>query len=671
MSAYNMKIDIKKLITTLTIFLSLTLLADSRRNRVISQLSSDDWILQAEAIHFIGIYKMNEFQTEIEKILSEKNKGWIRGEAFKAMVKLSPDKASQYAKSYASDSSESVKIAVANLCLELPEKTAIPILKILLKEKGQTYFHALAAYAKLDTEKAWILGEKSLNKIPSNSIESAVRAMAYIANDQSIQKIKALINSLVKNKKPGQPVYKGLSGIKNTKLIPLFFNLANLPIPKKSRRQTTPLVHSNISVRQLWLALSVFEKTQLISELNKFLSNGQNTRLIAQLMASHINDSQLQKTLAKELEKTNDPNVLTIGLPALIKSNPDEFKNLFIKHLTHKDIKVRITSIICVGQCKTVDHFEVLKPASKDSNVDIRNRALSFLSKADSEKVPENIIDYFKESLFSKDQESRKAAIQAIAPHLNRQNSEAALEIFHKFLDSFEAVEFRPLMTAVYPLLAEEKGKELLKRMGYITNWHVIGSFPSGWVSPDPERDGFEFVYPPEKNVDLNEKITVKYNKHRAHKREIVQQDVSWDKVSVRNGEAILYMSKGRETLLTVATKSGVTYAYTEITVPEKTSSELHLFVDELSKQKVWLNGKPIPFEVGKDLRKVTRKVDKKRTSNLVTKFSKVQLNPGKNTILVKVQSNDGAWIGQVTSKRYFSFSVLDPKGKALKWSQK
>ena len=671
MSFIYMENYVKKITAVSFLFLSLTLLADSRKNRVLSQLSSDNWLLQAEALDYAGRFKVIELIPQIEKILSQKNNGWIRGEALKSLAKISPEKTGLYVKKYMNDPEESVKTVVARLCLDLPEKTATPIINVLIKGKGQASYHALVVYSKQKRQNAWTVAAPKLNKIPSNSVEPAVRAMAYIANEQSLQKIKSLINSLIKQQKSGQDIYRGLTRIKNTKLISLLFDLANLPKAKKSKHQKTPVPESNISLSQLWHALKVFEKDQLASELNKLLATPVNVRIIAQLMAAHINTAQLQKKLVSQLEKTTDPNVLTFGLSALGKDNPDQFKDLFIKNLNHQDIKVKITSLICIGQCKTVDHFKVLKASLEDNNPEIRNRALSFLAKADPQKVPKNVIEYFKSSLFSKDQVSRKVAIAAIIPHLNRQNAEANLTEFHKFLDNFETAEFRPLMTALYPLLPEEKSKELLIKMGYITDWHVIGSFPHAFVSPDKERDGFEFVYPPEERIDLTEKITVKYNKYRAHRREIVQQDVAWDKVSVRNEDAILYMSKARDSLLIVTTRNGVSYAYTEIIVSEKMSSELRMFVDEMSKQKVWLNGKLIPFEVDNSLRKVFRRIDKKLKSNLVTKTSKVELKPGKNSILIKVHSNDGTWIGQVTSKRFFNFSVLDPKGKALKWSHK
>ena len=78
------------------------------------------------------------------------------------------------------------------------------------------------------------------------------------------------------------------------------------------------------------------------------------------------------------------------------------------------------------------------------------------------------------------------------------------------------------------------------------------------------------------------------------------------------------------------------------------------------AQKKVWLNGAELKLE---------SKVDQKEMSDTAT--AKPKLAAGKNSILVKVVTDDGsaAWWAQKVSTRGFSLTLTDTEGKPLKWS--
>lgn len=149
------------------------------------------------------------------------------------------------------------------------------------------------------------------------------------------------------------------------------------------------------------------------------------------------------------------------------------------------------------------------------------------------------------------------------------------------------------------------------KQMGFLTDWFVIGPFDS------MGQKGFHLEYPPERKVDLSAELPGQGRK------------VGWKRVKAR--EPAVTARGGHQALISLADKDAlgnaddaVAFAYTEILVPKPVDAEFRGAADD--NLTVWVNGKKVfGFE---EWRNGVR-LDRHRF--------KVQLQGGKNTLLVKV----------------------------------
>jgi len=253
------------------------------------------------------------------------------------------------------------------------------------------------------------------------------------------------------------------------------------------------------------------------------------------------------------------------------------------------------------------------------------------------------------------------SAIAAISPHITQDNGEAVLAVMQKMQNEYGADGTKPLMQAVFRMVPEEKSAEILETQGYVTRWHVIGAFPSGFGAPGEDVDGFTVAYPPEQEVDLTKRYNVKYNIMRDYRaaKKVNEIEIGWVPATVGDADGILYMTKAGRTQLQIPNATGVCYAYTEISVPDKKEARLEFLFNMNSQYRVWLNGKVLSLE---------SKVDtKKRTA---TKTATVTLGAGKNRLLVKVATKDFGkmWV-RGDGMHWYALSLSDLEGKPVEWS--
>jgi hypothetical protein len=119
-------------------------------------------------------------------------------------------------------------------------------------------------------------------------------------------------------------------------------------------------------------------------------------------------------------------------------------------------------------------------------------------------------------------------------------------------------------------------------------------------------------------------------------------------------------MTKAGRSQLVMPLKHGVSYAFTEINIPAGGEVRMAFLFNMNAQKKVWLNGAELKLESN---------VNQKEGTDTAT--AKPKLAAGKNSILVKVVTDDGsaAWWAQKVSTRGFSLTLTDTEGKPLKWS--
>jgi HEAT repeat protein len=622
--------------------------------QMFEQLATGDWsnwIPKAEALDYLSRYDVPGAAAPVKAILEDTNPNncWLRGRALVALARIDAANAGALVKVYSKDPHPEVRAAAAEVCAELPKGLAEPIIQGMLEDKTPlVHFHVLAALARHQGEAAWTLVAPAMSAIPDNCIEPAARALGWIGTEAA----RTRLLGLAQQGESLPLVLRGLEGITAPSLAPLYLKFITLSGDK------APLA-------DMWQALHRMERSAVIAACREALVSGDEKQVqtVARLMASYLKEPELGESLQAAMEKSKDRTTLLLGLSALSCVEANRFRALFVTNLAHADAQIRISSIRCLAQCKDVNLYDILGKVMTDPEPAVRIPALEVLRNAPAEQMPsERVVGYFTPSLLSPDTATRQAAIAAVSPRIDPKNGAEGLAVMRKIQEQFGTGETKPLMDAVFRMVPDVGTAAILEGHGFVAKWHVIGEFPAGFGAPVADVDGFATAYPPEQKIDLSGKLTVSYNTNadKRYGKAVAKQEIAWVPATVENADGILFMTKAGRSQLVMPLKHGVSYAFTEINIPAGGEVRMAFLFNMNAQKKVWLNGAELKLESN---------VNQKEGTDTAT--AKPKLAAGKNSILVKVVTDDGsaAWWAQKVSTRGFSLTLTDTEGKPLKWS--
>ena len=168
----------------------------------------------------------------------------------------------------------------------------------------------------------------------------------------------------------------------------------------------------------------------------------------------------------------------------------------------------------------------------------------------------------------------------------------------------------------------------LKRQLGLLDDWWLIGPFDNS------KRVGFDAVYPPEKEVDLQKKYAGK------------GEEVAWVKKESGNGHAVFDLNK-----LVATHKGAVMYAYREFNCERDQSLEMRLGTP--NGWKMWINGQLV---FAHEEYHLTMRMDQYRVP--------VRLKAGINNILLKICQDEQSveW----AQRWQFQLRVCDSSGKAV-----
>lgn len=174
-----------------------------------------------------------------------------------------------------------------------------------------------------------------------------------------------------------------------------------------------------------------------------------------------------------------------------------------------------------------------------------------------------------------------------------------------------------------------EQKVDLPKHFGFLSHWHLIAPFDN------TGKEGFDTVFPPEKEIDLEAAYEGKESK-----------EVKWQEYATSDDYGMVDFNTPYSPL-----KEVTGYAYTEYESGEARDAELRLGCKNA--WKVWLNGELI---FGRD--------EYHRGARIDQYVLPVKLKKGKNALLVKACQNEQeqTW----TVEWQFQLRVCDSTGTAI-----
>jgi hypothetical protein len=209
----------------------------------------------------------------------------------------------------------------------------------------------------------------------------------------------------------------------------------------------------------------------------------------------------------------------------------------------------------------------------------------------------------------------------------NEGRNPEAVAAFQRALDSARDAN---QIKAIAKQLREkaEQPLDLPKHFGFLMHWQIVGPFHN------TDRKGFDTVFEPEKQVDLNAAYQGK------------TREVKWQPYFTTDEYGMVNFNDPYNPI-----KEVTAYAYTEFESDSDTAAELRLGCKNA--WKIWLNGE---FIFGRDEYHRGMRIDQYQLP--------VQLRKGKNTILVKAcqDAQEQTW----TKEWQFQLRVCDSTGTAL-----
>ena len=592
--------------------------------RMLQQLESDDWILQAEALHCFAKNRVTDGLRATRALLANEKAGpWIRGRALVTLSALEGKVDPAEFKKWMEHTRPELRAAAAEALEVGGGDQAAAWLQTLLKDKDDTVrYQAAAALARRSKEAAWSVVDSLTAAGTTGPLRPAARALAWIGTDAALQRLGALMA------KPDQlsQCLQGIRDIPSPKLVPLI--LAARAVLPEGEERLHGLILTDLQTR---------DKKDLVTGLKKLMEAGgdQNIRTAARIITLLVPAPELGVVLRTALTKATDTRtieagMIALGIPAI---EPVRHIEYFTQQLGHADPSIRALAIRCLAHCEGANLFENLKPKMADENVSVVAAALGALLRSPAANAPRGtLVTYLKAPLSSADNNVRTLANDVLAHAGSSEDYKPALATLASLLrgkDDDLRVSAAKALGQLAP--AGEVG-DLVSMQGYLSKWMIIGTFLN-----DDKNSGFQEVFPPETAINFEAKYKAKFvwagvqGGVEGSDNKPIEREVAWSKMIVDQADGRLLMAAN----LPPPGSLSIGYAVSDVTVDK--AREVMLTIDGDDGFRVWLNGAVI----GEQMAVADPKT---RVTVATLPGVKVQLKQGSNRFFVKSSNITGPW---------------------------
>ncbi len=588
----------------------------------LQQLNEEDWILKAEALHYLSENKVQEALEKILKITKDEDeRPWIRSKALAAYCKIQNNQdIPQILSTFASSPDHVLREGAAESAGLVQGKRGAEILLKLSTDKIKpVQFRALASYSRIMGEDAWPLVQKMTESVPDELIPLAAESLALIGNKDALERLDQLTVSTTNVR----ALIESLDRSRTPKTVPVLLDLL----------EKTSADDANFDY--IISSLSRNDNEVLSSSLRDLIRTGRNSAIFAasRVITILFQDPDLGKELLSALKDSSEPETLEAVMIALgsKEMNPDSNKNFFITHLKHEMPEIKILSIRCLSHCTEANLYNLLKETIKDSEGSVSIAAINALMEAPIEDAPTGaLVSYLEDVLVNTDDVIRKAAFELLGHAGNADDFEPALAMLGEALSGTDTVRREAVAEALGSIAPENGVANVARRQGYISNWMVLGTFLN-----DKEHKAFANELEPEKNIDFEKTYPSTYvwalqGNQRRDGEKPIEREIGWSEAGVNKTNGMLMMGP----LLPPPGTFSIAYAVSDFN--SEKDQELFLSLDGDDAFKVWLNGEKISEQIAPYLH---------RQSCVASQGNiKIKLKKGKNRILVKSANIEHEW---------------------------
>lgn len=611
-------------------------------HRLTKQLSSDDWILQAEALELLGSNKIEKAEPEIMKVLEAGKSSWVRGRALLALSQISGKTMYSTAEQLSRDQDPVIRRATVEALQIIGTKQAAETVRKLLKDKDITVRAEAARFcASLYPDDAWPVIKELLKEPNPQLAPTMAHSLARIGTAEALEALEELYGDVSENTEMQYQVIEGLRHA-NERAIPLLVRLVAKHTDRKRARTLGEGILKSL-------------KSDAVSSVLRSTFESESTDLYetAAFFAGTVCPSgNLEDAIAELLKREESLPGTTICscLQALVKLDPARHTTLFRSYLDHKDNKVREQAVRSRALCEKKDLFEVFRAQTIDKNRDVAVASLESLDLAPFGIAPgEGIAEYLNGPLQSNDRHILFTALALLGKLGKPEEFDKALAMLRPYLAGGNNDYRQRAAEVLAELGGHEKMPSIVAAQGYIGEWKVLGPFLN-----DKENSGFKEVHEPETEIDFNSKYTVEIlwdmkGGKLNEKREVKTVDIEWEDAQVTKEDGKFNVAM----LMPPPAYFNVAYCVADIFSPSNQVLQTRIEADNCF--RLWVNGKQASE---RDDTEAKTHHHHSREYHVPVTTSKITLKKGSNRLLVKVANRGGPW--------WFRVRLLDEKGKVF-----
>ncbi len=325
--------------------------SDLQFHRWTAQLSSRDWILQAEAMQGLGRWKVESAVPQISSILKEGDSPWVRGRAMVTLGQIQGSKMLSFAHQAARDKSPILRMAALEAFELVGGNNGAPVVKDLLKDPDvRVQAMAAALYASQFPDEAWPVVDRLTASNQASVSKNLLRALAHIGSEAAIKRLENVFEAAEVGGRQRRDLIQSMS-VADERAIPFIAHVtAHYPPETREFRLGQDILSSleKVSVAKTFQFMLADESVALYENLASLVAAVQPTPQLGDLLsASWI----LRKDLPEPAARS--------GLVALSKIAPVRYKSFFTHYLKSEDPETRALAIRCRSLSSVADLFEV------------------------------------------------------------------------------------------------------------------------------------------------------------------------------------------------------------------------------------------------------------------------------------------------------------------------
>jgi len=451
------------------------------------ELAGGDWVLQYRAIRRLAELGTPEARRQLEGLLAGKEHPWVRGRALVALAELAGGEVLDRALTCAGDARPELRAAALEALAATGSPKGVPAAAAALKDPSlDVRCQAVLAVARLRKAEAWGLLKPLLASSDTRLLRHLARAMPEVGTEEAIAELTALADheaAEVRAEAAG-----ALGRLARPQDAPLLLG--------RMAKDRDPLVR-----RRAAEALAAYPPAVLREAMLAALKTGDNDHHSAAMhVLARRPDAETADRLAKLLAAGERQYGSALGamVAYLGRVDAERHYDVLARHLSHEWENVRQAAIRAMAKSSRPERFAALKPLLADKSLTLCGEVVDSLRDANSPAPPEGWVRYLSAALRGQPDTQRRALVligervgpAELAEHFAE--VEAPLGGGHEYI--------RGLAAKLLGRIADEATcRRIAAAQGYVTDWKVVGPFPS-----DAENRGFGVIYPPEVEPDLD-----------------------------------------------------------------------------------------------------------------------------------------------------------------------